>query len=112
MCPVIFEDFCKLKDVFQRVVKMSLSFEFRMSQLLLSPLAKGWNQGPSKDYIPWVPSNEKAFMKPQTAATLGYEEGQSDGGCWGGWGWRGLKSVKGSNRQRNSNLLMFQDASP
>ena len=66
VCPVIFEDFCKLKDVFQTVMKMSLSFEFRMSQLLLSPLAKGWNHGPSKDYIPWVPSNEKAFMKPQT----------------------------------------------
>ena len=85
-----------------------------MSQLLLSPLGRGRNQGPSKDYIPWVPSNEKAFMKPQTAATLGYEEGKSDGWGGGGGGGEGLISVKplkGSNHQRNSNLLMFQAVS-
>ena len=50
-----------------------------MSQLLLTPMAKGWNRKLNKEQIPWLPGNEKAFMKPQTAATLGYEEGRAEG---------------------------------
>ena len=74
VCPMAFEDFCKL---FKKVVKMSLSFELRMSQMLLAPVAKDWHATLSKEEssIPWLPSSEKAFAKRQTIDTMAHGMG-------------------------------------
>ncbi|KAK7091872.1 uncharacterized protein [Littorina saxatilis] len=74
VCPIPFEDFTNLKNVFQTLISSSLSLEFRMSNAITTKPPKNFCDETLDPDIHWVPPNEKAFMKPHLAATLGMLE--------------------------------------